>query len=131
MIRYALPLLALTLAACGEKDTEVAEGSASGEVLPGSISDDMIALDQLRSEAPSDPTGESVPDAGSGGDDVEADDVDGDASAAPAQPAAPSPEPSAQSQPKAQAQPKAAPKAPSSEAPPPPVSVLPKKTDED
>ncbi|MXP10498.1 hypothetical protein [Pseudoblastomonas halimionae] len=129
MIRYALPLLALALAACGEKDTEVAEGTASGEVLPGSISDDMIALDQLRSEAPSDPTGESVPDTGSDDDAVEADDVGGDAPAAPA-PAAPAPEPSAQPQPKAQAQPKAAPKAAPSEAPPPPVSVLPKKTDD-
>jgi hypothetical protein len=52
----AAPLLALTLlvAGCGEQADAPAEqgGAASGEVLEGSVSDAMIPLDQLKSEAP-------------------------------------------------------------------------------
>lgn len=50
-----LPLLCLALAACNEQaSTPAAEqgGAASGEVLAGSISDAMIPLDQLESQAP-------------------------------------------------------------------------------
>ena len=49
-------ILALTLlaAACGDEAAAPAEqgGEASGEVLAGSVSDKMIPLDQLKSEAP-------------------------------------------------------------------------------
>jgi hypothetical protein len=55
MKRLALALCLLPLAAC-ESQPDVATGEsggrAEGEVLGGSISDDMIALEQLRSEAP-------------------------------------------------------------------------------
>ena len=47
----ALPLLVL-LAGCGG-DAPADDGrAASGEVLEGSISDDMLPLDRLRSEPP-------------------------------------------------------------------------------
>lgn len=58
-MKYRRPLaalaLAVLLAACrGEAPTE---GEATGEVLEGTISDDMLALDQVRSEPPlADPT---------------------------------------------------------------------------
>lgn len=49
------PLLALVpialLAACGE-ETPPEEGELSGEVLEGTISDEMLPLDQVRSRAP-------------------------------------------------------------------------------
>jgi hypothetical protein len=41
---------ALPLAGCGKKPQQ--ETRASGQILDGSISDDMIHLDQLKSEAP-------------------------------------------------------------------------------
>lgn len=125
---FAIGLLALSLAACGEKGADVEEGDASGEVLPGSISDDMIALDRLRSEAPLDPTGESVPDGGEDGEDG-LESVDEADEAAEEEPAAPViPAESVTTTPEPTAQPKAPPKA----APPPPVSVLPtKKTGDD
>ena len=46
--------LALRAAACGDQAAAPAEqgGEASGEVLAGSVSDAMIPLDQLESEAP-------------------------------------------------------------------------------
>ena len=51
--------LALALAACSEEAVEPGEnapvaegGEASGDVLGGSISDDMIALEQLTSQSP-------------------------------------------------------------------------------
>lgn len=52
-----LPMLAtalLALAACDQADDGQAAGGsrAEGEVLGGTISDDMIALDQLRSQSP-------------------------------------------------------------------------------
>lgn len=52
-----LPLLAtalVALAACDQADEGQAAGGtkAEGEVLGGTISDDMIALDQLRSQSP-------------------------------------------------------------------------------
>lgn len=42
------------LAACGGEQESVVEDerSAFGEVLPGSISDDMLPLDHVRSQAP-------------------------------------------------------------------------------
>lgn len=54
-MKYA-PVLALCLlvAACSDQAAAPAEqgGEASGEVLAGSVSDKMIPLDQLESEAP-------------------------------------------------------------------------------
>ena len=49
-----VPALVLLLSACGDDAApEAAQGgSASGEVLPGSISDDMIPTDALRSQGP-------------------------------------------------------------------------------
>lgn len=47
-----LPVLAL-LAACGTEPTAEEEGGkAAGEVLGGTISDEMIAFDQLTSQSP-------------------------------------------------------------------------------
>jgi hypothetical protein len=49
-----LAVLCLGLAACGDPSAAPAEqgAAASGEVLAGSISDAMIPLDQLSSQAP-------------------------------------------------------------------------------
>ena len=48
-----LPALAL-LAACGEQTPERTDDAreAEGEVLGGTISDEMLPLDQLRSQSP-------------------------------------------------------------------------------
>jgi hypothetical protein len=52
----AAATLAALLAACNGDAPE--EGEATGEVLEGTISDEMLPLDQVRSEAPlADPTG--------------------------------------------------------------------------
>lgn len=54
MKRALLLALPLALAACDQQAAAPAEqgGAASGEVLPGSISDAMIPLEQLDSQAP-------------------------------------------------------------------------------
>lgn len=56
MRRLKMTMLAGTLAltACGEQTPERAEDSreAEGEVLGGSISDDMLPLDQVQSQSP-------------------------------------------------------------------------------
>lgn len=54
MKRSPVLALALLVAACGDQAAAPAEqgGEASGEVLAGSVSDAMIPLDQLKSEAP-------------------------------------------------------------------------------
>lgn len=54
MKRTALLILCALLAACDDKPAATAEegGAASGEVLAGSISDAMIPLEQLSSQAP-------------------------------------------------------------------------------
>ena len=47
-----LPVLAL-LAACGGENTSTTDGrAASGEVLEGTISDEMLPVDRVRSEPP-------------------------------------------------------------------------------
>ena len=52
----AAAALAATLAACSGDAPE--EGEATGQVLEGTVSDEMLPLDQVRSEAPlADPTG--------------------------------------------------------------------------
>ncbi|MFM7377944.1 MAG: hypothetical protein ACKO1O_07415 [Erythrobacter sp.] len=67
MKRALLLALPLMLAACEQQAAAPAEqgGAASGEVLPGSISDAMIPLEQLDSQAPLAPrqvrtTGEDI-----------------------------------------------------------------------
>lgn len=54
MKRFCALFLALLAAACGDQAAAPAKqgGAASGEVLAGSVSDKMIPLDQLKSEAP-------------------------------------------------------------------------------
>lgn len=54
MIRVAILALVLVAAGCTEDAATTAEqgGEAAGEVLPGSISDAMIPLEQLESQAP-------------------------------------------------------------------------------
>jgi hypothetical protein len=54
MKRALVLALTLALAACEKPADAPAEqgGAASGEVLEGSVSDAMIPLDQLKSEAP-------------------------------------------------------------------------------
>lgn len=55
MIRFAISaLFVLLLSACGGDGAKKAEGAgtAQGEILPGSVSDAMIPLDQVKSQAP-------------------------------------------------------------------------------
>ena len=62
MTRWIAPmLLALLLTACGGDKAKKAEGAgtAQGEVLPGSVSDAMIPLDSVKSQAPLAPKTES------------------------------------------------------------------------
>jgi hypothetical protein len=50
--RLLLPALCLTLAACGSDSKAPVAADAGGEVLEGSISDAMLPLDTVRSQAP-------------------------------------------------------------------------------
>lgn len=63
MKRFPVLALALLVAACGDQAAAPAEqgGEASGEVLAGSVSDAMIPLDQLKSEAPLAPRQPAAP----------------------------------------------------------------------
>lgn len=45
-------LLVLTLSACNGDAQNASSATAQGEVLPGSVSDAMIPLDQVKSQAP-------------------------------------------------------------------------------
>lgn len=95
MMKKALisALIVLTAAACkGEAKKDEGAGTASGEVLPGSASDAMIPLDQVKSQAPlapknegSDPKKAAASDkAGKDVDAQSADEVDEPPSKAPA-----------------------------------------------
>ena len=80
--RHPLAALALAalLAACGGGAPE--EGEASGEVLEGTISDDMLALDQVRTLPPlADPTGTGATGAGSAPDEAPGTEQDAEAEA--------------------------------------------------
>lgn len=54
MMKALVPaLLVMALAACnGDAKKDEGAGTASGEVLPGSATDAMIPLDQVKSQAP-------------------------------------------------------------------------------
>ena len=63
MIKWiAAALLAVALTACSGDEAKKAAGAgtAQGEVLPGSVSDAMIPLDQVKSQAPLAPKVESA-----------------------------------------------------------------------
>jgi hypothetical protein len=100
-MKRALALLALSLclAACEQQAGAPAEegGAASGEVLPGSVSDAMIPLEQLDSEAPLAPR-QTAPASDIDAEQPEVDPVQGIDGAAPAAdgaeaaPAAPAPD---------------------------------------
>ena len=92
-----LALGAALLTACSsetppEETTAEADRSAKGEVLGGTISDDMLPLDRLRSQAPSISESPSAPSTG-GTDEDAAPDQDEAAEPAPASEPAPEPEP--------------------------------------
>ena len=81
----AAATLAALLAACNGDAPE--EGEATGEVLEGTISDEMLPLDRVQSEAPlADPTGTARgSQSNAGADDAEpADEADIGAEDAPA-----------------------------------------------
>lgn len=52
-------LLVLALAACGGDSAKQQGGKAEGEILPASVSDAMIPIDQVRSQAPLAPVAET------------------------------------------------------------------------
>lgn len=84
-LTLAAPLL--LLAACGD-DTEVSTGDdgreASGEVLEGSISDAMLPVDDVRSQAPLRAPDPQAPVSGGGTTPAEGDEVAADETVAPA-----------------------------------------------
>lgn len=94
MKRAAILALAVITAACSEEAAAPAEqgGSAAGEVLGGAISDAMIPLEQIESQAPLAPR--AAPSAGDA--DAEQPEVSGELpppdEGAEAAPAAPAPE---------------------------------------
>ncbi len=90
--------LALALAACGDQAAAPTEegGAASGEVLAGSVSDAMIPLEQLDSQAPLAPR-QVAPEGGVDAEQPEVTPVPGIDEAAPSEgagaaPAAPTPD---------------------------------------
>jgi hypothetical protein len=79
--------LALMLAACGGAKKDEGAGTAAGEILPGSVSDAMLPLDTVRSQAPLAPKVEST----GAADATEADAAASDAAPAAEAPAAEAP----------------------------------------
>lgn len=49
---FVIMAAALAVSACGSDPEPVEDGSASGEVLEGSISDAMLPLDTVQSQSP-------------------------------------------------------------------------------
>ena len=81
MKRFGLCLLAsLALASCGDDAAPVEQGdedaTARGEVLGGTISDDMLPLDTVRSQAPSLAIEGEGEEAGTGASDAEGEQTD-------------------------------------------------------
>ena len=62
MMRNAMIVgsLALALAACKGDEKKAVGGNASGEILPGSVSDAMLPLDTVTSQAPLAPKAETA-----------------------------------------------------------------------
>ena len=77
------PLLLLPLAACGDDapavDTSQTGGKAAGEILGGTISDDMLPLEELTSTSPPAPRASGAAGTGQAGDSGDAE-SDGDES---------------------------------------------------
>ncbi|MXO89377.1 hypothetical protein [Pontixanthobacter aquaemixtae] len=77
MIRYAILLIAApVLAGCGDNSATTAgpaddDRSVSGDVLEGSISDEMLPLDELESSSPPANPGEAEDAAADDSDDSE------------------------------------------------------------
>lgn len=100
MKRTAILALAVFVAACGNETGAPAEQgkAAAGEVLPGSISDAMIPLEQIDSQAPLAPR-QAIPTGDIDGEQPEVTPVEGVEGAPPpsegaeAAPAAPAPDP--------------------------------------
>ncbi|MFC4293769.1 hypothetical protein ACFO0A_01715 [Novosphingobium tardum] len=99
--------LALALTACGKKAASDASQGATGEVLPGSVSDAMLQTDRLRASAPLDPRSGAAPgdktasDKGKPGKSAPTADADGgDASTTTTPSPAPSAAPQAKAAPK-------------------------------
>lgn len=60
-MRIAIALLAsLALAACKGEQKKETGGTAQGEILPGSVSDAMLPLDTVKSQAPLAPKAEGA-----------------------------------------------------------------------
>ena len=96
MIRLAplAPLVAaLLLAGCNGDQAPAEEGAASGEILPGSISDAMIPTDTVQSQPPlmaPEPAGAgATPEDGAEGEESASEDDAAPDAAAPAQEDAP------------------------------------------
>lgn len=86
-LSYAAAICALLLAACqGDPEPAPSEQgtNAEGEVLGGTISDDMIPLEQLRSQAPLAPRAVNAPGAGASATSEPANEEAGAANATPA-----------------------------------------------
>lgn len=86
MIARALALLPLALlAACGEADN-AGTAAASGKVLEGTISDDMLPLDTVRAQAPlAGPAADGKGKKGAAADEEGEPDGEGDETDAPAE----------------------------------------------
>lgn len=86
--RFAPALLVLALGACGnDNPAKELGGKAEGQILPGSVSDAMIPVDQVKSQPPLAPKAE-------GGDKSDSKvKPDGKASDVPAAPVEAAPEP--------------------------------------
>ena len=73
------PLLLLPLPACGDDapavDTSQTGGKAAGEILGGTISDDMLPLEELTSTSPPAPRASGAPGSGAAGDGSDAGDA--------------------------------------------------------
>ena len=81
-------ILALALAACGSDKKDEGAGKAEGQILSSSVSDAMLPLDTVRSQAPLAPKVEPK-----GKSDAEADAGATEAAAAPAEVPAAAPAP--------------------------------------
>lgn len=60
MRALSICLIALALGACSDDKRDNGAGKAAGEILPGSVSDAMLPLDTVRSQAPLAPKAEAA-----------------------------------------------------------------------